>query len=58
MEKFISFLRGKKTFLFSACGIVIVGAYGMGYIPEALANQLMFLIGFSGMASLRAALNP
>lgn len=54
MNKIIEWLKGKKTYVVVAIGITINGLYAMGYIPEAIIPMVNTVLGFLGLATLRA----
>lgn len=51
----MDFLKGKKTYLLGAGGLITVGAYLLGFLDLDTANVLLGLFGFGGLISLRAA---
>ena len=57
MSKIRDLLAGKKTYIFAACGVVVAGLYQFGYIDPSLADKLLWILGFGGLASLKAGLN-
>lgn len=48
-------LEGYKTYICSALGALIVGGFFMGWVDQGTANMLLALLGFGGLAALRAA---
>ena len=48
-------LKGKKTYLMSACLFLTYGAEGMGWLEQDAANVLKGLFMGGGLASLRAS---
>ncbi len=47
-------LKGYKTYLVVIVGIIVNGAYAMGYIPEAVIPVVNVILGYLGLAALRA----
>jgi hypothetical protein len=52
----LDFLKGKKTYILAAAGGVIIFGYILGWIDSTVANVLLGLLGFGGLATLRAAI--
>lgn len=52
----MTYLKGYRTYIFAALGAATVGAFFLGLVDQATANMLLGLLGFGGMASLRAAI--
>ena len=50
----MEWLSGKKTYIISGLGCVVVGLYIFGVIDDKTAEMLGGLLGFSGIATLRA----
>ena len=50
----IEWLRGKKSYIFAALGALAVFAKLVGLIDEATMNTLLALLGFGGLAALKA----
>lgn len=48
-------LAGYRTYLCAAAGAGVVFALLMGWVDEQTANMLMAILGFGGLAALRAA---
>lgn len=55
LAKVDAFFVGKKTYIFSVAGVVVLVAVYQGYLDTELGNQLLVLFGFGGIAALRAA---
>lgn len=55
MNQIVEFLSGKKTYLVSAMGLVVVGLWIYGVIDDALAGKALTALGFGGAITLRAA---
>lgn len=53
--KIWKWLKGKKTYLMSACLFLTYGSEGMGWLDQDTANVLKGLFMGGGLASLRAA---
>jgi len=51
----MAFLQGKKTYICAVLAACVVGAYFLSFIDLGTANMLLALLGFGGLASLRAA---
>lgn len=47
-------LKGWKTYIVVIVGILVNGAYAMGYIPEGVVPMVNTILGFLGLAALRA----
>jgi hypothetical protein len=47
-------LKGMKTYIVVIVGVLVNGAYAMGYIPEASIGLVNTVLGFLGLAALRA----
>lgn len=52
--KIVDFLKGKKTYLFSALIALVVFAQQMAWIDAEMSAVLLGLFGAGGLASLRA----
>jgi len=50
----IEYLRGKKTYIFAALGAIVVFAKLIGWIDDVTMNVLLGLLGFGGLAALKA----
>ena len=50
----IEYLRGKKSYIFAAFGALTVFAKLAGFIDDATMNTLLALLGFGGLAALKA----
>jgi len=46
--------KGMKTYIVVIVGVLVNGAYAMGYIPEAALGLTNTILGFLGLAALRA----
>ena len=46
-------LRGKKTYIVGACGVAVIFLNAFGVIDAELAKQLLTLLGFTGLVTLR-----
>lgn len=55
MDAILNFLSGKKTYLMSALGLVVIGLWLFGVIDQAIAEKALVALGFGGAISLRAA---
>lgn len=50
----MNFLSGQKTYLTAGSGAFVTLAYGLGYIDTETATTLLSLLGFGGLAAMRA----
>ena len=50
-------LKGYKTYLVVAIGVIANGLAVMGYIPEAYMPLVNSILGFLGLGALRAGVN-
>mgnify|MGYP001121938982 CR=1 FL=1 len=50
-------LKGLKTYIVVIVGVLVNGAYAMGYIPEASVGLVNTILGFLGLAALRAGVS-
>jgi hypothetical protein len=48
-------MKGYRTYLTVAVGVVVSGLYAMGYISQDTFNAIASLAGFAGLGFLRAA---
>ncbi len=55
MNKLLSFLDGKKTFLCALGVAVVTLCHQFGYLNSEVTNTLLMLLGAGSVASLRAA---
>jgi putative alpha-1,2-mannosidase len=55
MNNILAFLKGKKTYITVAAGILTLIALKLGYVSADTAQTLFVFEGFSGLAALRAA---
>ena len=47
-------LRGYKAYIVAIVGVLVNGAAVMGYIPEAFIPAINSILGFLGLAAIRA----
>jgi hypothetical protein len=47
-------LKGWKTYLVAAIGVIVNGSIAMGYIPVEYLTTVNSILGFFGLAALRA----
>lgn len=47
-------LKGWKTYIVMIVGVLVNGAFAMGYIPEASIGLVNTVLGFLGLGALRA----
>jgi hypothetical protein len=50
----LSYLDGKRTYLLSFAAGIVLALRMSGLIDEAVANQILAVMGVTGMATLRA----
>jgi len=53
----LSFLSGKKTYLVSGAGLVVVGLWMFGVLSADIAAQALTALGFGGAIALRSAIS-
>jgi hypothetical protein len=56
MKPLLIWLRGKKTYILVACGVCVWVAYHAGLLSREAADQVLVLLGFGGVATLRASI--
>lgn len=49
----LEFLSGKKTYLVSGLGLVVVGLWIFGVIDDTVAGKALTALGFGGVIALR-----
>ena len=54
MQPVLTFLRGKKTYILVACALAVAGLDMTGVIDDGSANTALTVLGFGGLATLRA----
>jgi len=47
-------LKGWKTYIVVIVGVLVNGAFAMGYIPESAIGLVNTILGFLGLGALRA----
>jgi len=52
--KIIEFLKGKKTYILAICGGIVMALWYAGIIEDKARDMLLGLLGFGGMATMRA----
>ena len=52
----MEWLSGKKTYIVSGLGVVVFGLYIFGVIDKDQAEMLGGLLGFTGIATIRAGI--
>lgn len=55
MNKILEMLAGKKTYIVSAMGLIVVGLWIFGAIDDAMAGKALTALGFGGVITLRHA---
>lgn len=53
----IEWLRGKKTYVVVIVGVLVNGAYAMGYIDEQTVFAIDGMLTFLGMGTIRAGIS-
>lgn len=53
--KLLEYLRGKKTYILSGLGVVVVALWALGVIDQDTADKLLVALGFGSVAALRAS---
>lgn len=54
LAKLDAFTTGRKTYFFAFAGAAVLVSVYFGWVPEELGNQVLALLGFAGLAALRA----
>lgn len=54
MKRLLDWLDGKKTYITAGAGMLVFGAWSLGLIDDETAKTLLGLLGFGGLAFLRA----
>lgn len=52
----LKFLQGKKTYILVAAALVVAGLHLAGVLDEGAANTALTVLGFGGIATLRAGI--
>lgn len=55
MDSVMNFLSGKKTYLMSGAGLLVIGLWIFGVIDQAIAEKALVALGFGGAITLRSA---
>lgn len=48
-------MSGYKTYLVSVLGIIVIALNVAGIVPDSARDELLKVLGFAGLAALRAA---
>lgn len=48
-------MQGYKTYLCVGLGLLVIGAHAAGFLTDDQSKMFIELLGFSGIAALRAA---
>lgn len=56
MQPVLTFLRGKKTYILVAGALVVAGLDMGGLVSDSSANMALSVLGFGGLATLRAGI--
>ena len=49
--------KGMKTYIIVIVGVLVNGAFAMGYIPESSIGLVNTILGFLGLGALRAGVS-
>lgn len=55
MNKTLEWLKGKKTYITTVIGAIVVVLWWLNIIDSDLADKILILLGFGGIAALRAS---
>lgn len=55
MGKVVEFLQGKRTYICAGAGAILQGLVFAGVATQEQVNPLLVMLGFGGVAALRAA---
>ena len=50
----MEWLSGKKTYILTGCGTIVVGLWMFGVIETQVADYCLAALGFGSLAALRA----
>jgi len=50
----LDFLKGKKTYIVVAVGVIVNGLFAMGVIPVEYLGMANTILGFLGLGAIRA----
>jgi len=50
-------LKGYKTYIVMIVGVIVNGAFAMGYIPQEYLGFANAILGFLGLGALRAGVS-
>ena len=53
----LDFLKGRKTYLVMAIGIIVNGAIVMGYLDVQYIGIINSILGFLGLGAIRAGIS-
>jgi len=53
----MNFLKGKKTYIVMAVGVIVNGAFALGYIPTEYIPLVNSVLAFLGLGALRAGVS-
>jgi len=57
MTKVIEWAKGKKSYGVALGGVLTIGAFSLGLIEKGMAESILALLGFTGVATLGAKIN-
>lgn len=52
----MEYLKGKKTYIVAIVGIIVNGAYAMGYVSEEWVKAIDGALLFLGLGTIRAGI--
>jgi hypothetical protein len=55
--KYLELLRGRKTYILSGIGLLVLGANMLGFVDQESTVAILSLLGVGGLATLRAAIS-
>jgi hypothetical protein len=56
MNRILTFISGKKTYILVALGLIVQSAHSLGYLHEDAANTILACVGLGSIATLKAGL--
>lgn len=56
LETFLELINGKKTYIISACAVVVIALGVFGVISNETVEKLLEIIGVSSVITLRHAI--
>lgn len=52
----MEWISGKKTYILTGCGVIVVGLWMFGVIETQVADYCLAALGFGSLAALRAGI--